>query len=101
MHQLLVEEEDKLAHDLELLANVKQPIKNLRALTETQRMFVAILESNGNDGGAVTARALLNGLEQSQALHTEYRQRNFDLVPQNIQFKNWYLTVCIPMHGGS
>ena len=75
LHQLLVEEEDKLAHDLELLANVKQPIKNLRALTETQRMFVAILESNGNDGGAVTARALLNGLEQSQALHTEYRQR--------------------------
>jgi two-component system CheB/CheR fusion protein len=75
LHQLLVEEEDKLAHDLELLANVEQPIKNFRALTETQRMFVAILESNGNDGGAVTARALLNGLEQSQALHTEHRQR--------------------------
>jgi hypothetical protein len=74
LHQLLIAEEDKLGHDLELLANVEQAITNFAALVETQKELVRVLESNKLED-ASGARALLDGLEHSHLPHKNYYQR--------------------------
>jgi len=74
LERLLVEEEDKLAVDTALLAEVERAIANFDALIETQKRAVAVSKQNGHDGLA-REQALLDGLMQSQILHREYHQK--------------------------
>jgi hypothetical protein len=81
LQRLLVEEEDKLAADLELLADVAQEIVRCQEHIDRQRVLVKTLERDGLDGA--TARALLNGLIETLAVHRDYRQRIATRVEQN------------------
>lgn len=72
--RLLVEEEDKLAADLELLADVDRHIGDGRLRIDRQRALVATLERDGH-AGLGHARILLYAMLDSEALHTTYRER--------------------------
>jgi hypothetical protein len=74
LQKLLVEEEDKLGADLESLADVERHIEDSHHRIERQRALVAIMERYGNKG-LDRAKALLDGLLESQLLHQEYHHR--------------------------
>jgi len=71
---LLVEEEDKLATDFELIADIDQHIEDGNHRIDRQRALVDRLERDGHDGLA-HARLLLGCLIESQLLHQNYRRR--------------------------
>jgi hypothetical protein len=71
--KLLVEEEDKLARDLSLLADLDQHIGNGHHRIQRQMVVVATMERDGHDGVG-QAKALLVYLEEAQNLHERYRQ---------------------------
>jgi hypothetical protein len=73
LQRLLVQEEDKLAADFELLADVAGAIAKCRQRLKKQQVLVETLERDGRDGA--TARALLDGLTESLILHQEYHRR--------------------------
>jgi hypothetical protein len=73
LQRLLVQEEDKLAADFELPANVAGAIAKCRQRLKKQQVLVETLERDGRDGA--TARALLDGLTESLILHQEYHRR--------------------------
>lgn len=81
LQKLLLEEEDKLGADLELLGEMKKTIKNFTALIETQNRFVAVLENSRQD--SASARALLDGLEQSKIVCERYYERIAILAKQH------------------
>lgn len=74
LQRLLVEEEDKLAADFELLADVAGAIAKCRQRIKKQQVLVEMLESDGRDGVAA-AKTLLDGLTDSLTLPQEYHQR--------------------------
>jgi hypothetical protein len=73
LQRLLVEEEDKLAADLELLADLAQEIAKCRQWIEKQHGRVAVLERDGRD--ATASRAMLDSVTETLIIHQEYRQR--------------------------
>jgi hypothetical protein len=81
LQRLLVEEEDKLAKDLELLADLARATAKFQQRIEKQRVLVETLEGDGRDGAM--ARTLLNGLTESLILHQAYHQRVATRVEQS------------------
>jgi hypothetical protein len=73
LQKLLVEEEDKLAADLELLADLAREIAKCRQWIEKQRALVEDLERKGRD--VTISRALLNGVVETLNIHQQYHQR--------------------------
>jgi hypothetical protein len=73
LQKLLVEEEDKLAADLELLADLAREIAKCQQWIERQRLRIEDLERDGHD--ATAAFALLNGVKETLIIHQAYRQR--------------------------
>src|SRR5215470_14283989 len=69
----LVEEEDKLAEDLALLADLAREIAKYQQWIEKQRLRIEGLERNGHDARA--AIALLSGVTETLTIHQEYHQR--------------------------
>jgi hypothetical protein len=82
LHKLLLEEEDKLGADLETLADVQQHIADGSRRIERQRALVATMERDGHKG-LDHAKALLDGLLQSQLLHKYYHKRIQLKISQN------------------
>jgi hypothetical protein len=82
LQRLLVTEEDKLAADLELFADVDQHIADCNRRIERQQALVAIMDCDNHDGVQI-ARTLLDGMIESQHLHTEYRRRILIKIEQN------------------
>jgi len=73
LQKLLVEEEDKLAADLALLADLAREIAKYQQWIEKQRLRIEDLERDGHD--ATAAIALLNRVTETLIIHQEYRQR--------------------------
>jgi hypothetical protein len=73
VHKLLVEEEDKLAKDLELLADIERHIADGARRIETQQSRVRAMQADGHDGVG-RAQAFLDGLMESQGLSMRYRK---------------------------
>lgn len=71
--RLLVEEEDKLAADLELLADIDRHIGDGHSRIVRQRTVVAAMERDGH-AGLGKATQLLDAMLDSQKLHTNYRE---------------------------
>jgi hypothetical protein len=82
LQKLLVKEEDKLAADLESLADVQRHIEDGHHRIERQRALVAIMERYGNKG-LDHAKCLLDGLLETQFLHKYYHQRLLIKISQN------------------
>jgi hypothetical protein len=73
LRELLVAEEDKLAANLELLADIDRHISDGNCRIDRQRTLVSAMERNGHNGLAL-ARVLLSCMMETQRLHQEYRQ---------------------------
>ena len=71
LHRLLVEEEDKLAKDLELLADIERHIEDGHRQIETQRARVDHMRAT-NHCGLAQGEAFLDGLIESQRIHAKY-----------------------------
>jgi len=82
LQRLLVEEEDKLTADLELLANLEKHIADGNRRIEWQQVLVETMERDGHDG-VKRARDLLDGMIESQRLHTNYRERILIEIDRN------------------
>lgn len=82
LKQLLVAEEDKLAADFELLADVDRHTTDGNARIVRQQSLVAIMERDGHNG-VTEAQRLLDGMRDAQALHQEYRRRLLIMIDQN------------------
>ena len=82
LQKLLVEEEDKLAADLEKLDDLDRHIADGNRRIEWQQVLVETLERDGRDG-IKRARDLLDGLIETQQLHTEYRERILIKIDRN------------------
>jgi hypothetical protein len=82
LHKLLVEEEDKLVKNLELLTDIERHLADGHRRIEKQRVLVAAMARDGHDHLA-TARALLDGMTETQRLHTEYRELTLAAIRQN------------------
>lgn len=80
--RLLVEEEDKLAADLELLADIDRHIGDGHSRIVRQRALVATMERNGHDGVG-KARDLLQVLMECQQLHSSYREQVLIKIERN------------------
>ena len=74
LQKLLVLEEDKLGADLEVLIEIERHISDGRHRIERQRVIVADMERDGHNGLA-QARCLLEGFEEAQLIHENYRKR--------------------------
>lgn len=79
LQNLLLEEEDKLGHDLELIAGLERTIASFDALIQTQTDLVIAFEQGGS-ASLTEAKNFLDGLIQSQALYKEYRRRMVNSV---------------------
>jgi hypothetical protein len=73
VHKLLVQEEDKLAKDLELLVEIERHIGEGARRIEAQQARVHIMRANRHNGVKV-AQAFLDGMMESQQISMEYRQ---------------------------
>jgi hypothetical protein len=73
LQKMLVDEEDKLAADSELVADLAREIVKCQQWIEGQRLRIEGLERDGHD--AAPAMALLNGVRETLTIHQEYRQR--------------------------
>ncbi len=73
LRELLIAEEDKLAANLELLANIDEHISDGNRRIDRQRALVNAMERDGHNGLA-RAKVLLACLMESQRLHQEYRR---------------------------
>ena len=80
--KLLVEEEDKLGADLKLLEELDQHVRSGHERIARQAGLVDTMERDGHDGLS-QARALLDGLVESQCLHEGYRQRVLIRIEEN------------------
>jgi hypothetical protein len=85
LQRLLVEEENKLAADVELLKDLAQEIAKGQQRIDRQRALITTLEGNGDD--VTTARALLDGLTESLILYQDYRQRLASRLEQNPSYR--------------
>jgi hypothetical protein len=74
LQRILVEEEDRLGATNELIANIEREVATSRKLIAEHRALIASSEREQGDG-LEQARALLDGLGQSLALHEEYHRR--------------------------
>jgi len=81
LHDLLVEEEDKLAADLALLREIELEIARGHKRIERQQALVAAMRWDGRE--LTTATALLNGLSATLLLYRDYRQRVLMRIEQN------------------
>ena len=82
LQQLLLAEEDKLAKDFELLADIERHISDGRRRIEKQRSLVAAMKRDGHSS-LRTAQALLNGMADAQQLHMKYRETILIAIDQN------------------
>jgi hypothetical protein len=82
LHNLLVAEEDKLAADLELLANIDRHIADGDGRIARQQSLVANMERDGHNG-IEQAQCLLDGMRDTQVLHQNYRRRILIEIDQN------------------
>jgi hypothetical protein len=82
LQSLLVTEEDELARDLELLANIDRHIADGNRRIERQRRLVSGMERDKHDG-LPKARALLDRMIEGQSLHEWYRERIVIQTKQN------------------
>ena len=85
LQKLLVEEEDKLAADLALLADLAREIVKCQQWIERQRLRIEDLERDGHD--ATAAIALLNGVTETLMIHQEYRRRVVARLEQNPSYR--------------
>jgi hypothetical protein len=69
LQEILVEEEDKIGATAELVDDIRREIARARALIDERRMLAATADC------ADDAKALFNGLVQTQALHEQYLAR--------------------------
>jgi hypothetical protein len=81
LHNLLVEEEDKLAADLALLGDLEHEISKCDGMIERQTALVAGIEANGGDGAV--ARTLLEAIVETKSLHQQYRRRITIRIDEN------------------
>ena len=72
VHKLLVAEEDKLAKNLELLADIERHIAEGSRRIEAQQSRVRALKADGHDG-VEQAQVILDGFLESLQLSMEYR----------------------------
>jgi hypothetical protein len=79
---LLVEEEDKLARDRGLLADLDRHIRSGRERIARQTVLVAAMERDGHDGVG-EARTLLACMVEGQSLHERYRQKVLISIEEN------------------
>jgi hypothetical protein len=82
LRTLLVAEEDKLAADIELLADIDRHIADGHARIVRQLALVAELQQNGHNGTGEAER-LLDAMRDSQDLHNDYRRRVLTKIEQN------------------
>jgi phosphoserine phosphatase len=85
LQRLLVEEENKLAADAELLADVGREIARCQELIEKQRALVSTLDGDGRD--VTTASALLKNLTEALSVHRDYNQRVATRLEQNPSYR--------------
>jgi hypothetical protein len=81
LQKLLVEEENKLAKDAGLLADLAREIVKCQKWIEKQQALVEDFERDGRD--VTTARALLSAVTETLIIHQEYRQRVATRLEQN------------------
>ena len=74
VHKLLVGEEDKLAKNLELLADIERHIAEGSRRIEAQQSRVRAMKADGHDG-VEKAQIILDGFLESLQLSMEYRER--------------------------
>jgi hypothetical protein len=82
LRELLVAEEDKLAANLELLADIDRHISDGNRRIDKQRTLINAMERNGHNGLA-QARALLDCMMETQRLHQEYRRSISTMIQQS------------------
>ena len=82
LHRLLVAEEDNLGTDFELLTDVERHIADGDRRIKRQRAIITDMERDGHNG-LVQARALLEGLMESQLLSKKYRRRILIEIKRN------------------
>jgi hypothetical protein len=82
LQTLLVAEEDKLAADLELLADIDRHIADGDRRMERQQALVTAMERDGHNGLS-QARVLLNGMTEGLLLHKRYRQQILIRINEN------------------
>lgn len=85
LQRLLVDEDNKLAADFELLADVAREITRCQELIENQRALVSTLDGDGRD--VTRARALLDGLTEALIVHQDYHQRVATRLEQNPSYR--------------
>jgi hypothetical protein len=85
LQRLLVDEDNKLAADFELLADVAREITRCQELIENQRALVSTLDGDGRD--VTRARALLDGLTEALIVHQDYHQRVATCLEQNPSYR--------------
>ena len=73
LRKLLVAEEDKLAANLELLANIDRHMSDGNRRIDRQQALVNTMERDGHNGLA-HAKVLLACMTESQTLHQVYRR---------------------------
>jgi hypothetical protein len=73
VHKLLVEEENKLAKDLELLADIERHIGEGARRIEAQQARLRTMRADRHNG-VKGAQAFLDGMMESQQISMEYRR---------------------------
>jgi hypothetical protein len=82
LHRLLLAEEDKLAADLEVLADIERHIADGNGRIERQQGLVANMRLDGHRSLSV-AQALLDGMIETQHLHVQYREHILIKIKDN------------------
>jgi hypothetical protein len=72
LHNLLIEEEDKLGFDLEQLERIESEIADGRGRVQRQLSLIEELEINGYD--ANSAKAFLSNLCKTLLIYEQYRR---------------------------
>jgi hypothetical protein len=81
LQRLLIEEEDKLGHNLETLSMIETHITNGRTRIYRQRSLVVSMERDGHD--TAQARALLGALSETLLLFENHREAILKTLDQS------------------
>src|SRR5512146_2938763 len=82
VERLLLAEENKLGHDLELLADVHEHIAECDRRIEAQRARVSTMLADGHNG-FVRANAFLNHMMESRRIFVRYQELLTEDVRRN------------------
>jgi hypothetical protein len=81
LQRLLIEEEDKLGHNLETLSMIETHITHGRTRVYRQRSLIVSMEQDGHD--TAQARALLGALNETLLIFEYRRQAILNTVDQS------------------